>query len=143
MARPVTWICAAILMHGVVACQGSEDGGRPPTSIASTSYPGIPSDRSAPPGGVGGPSVIWRGTTLDLTLWGSGSCPAVPVALEVPDPATVEIAVDNDYGGLCTADMAARTWVLEVPATVREAPVLTVLLRWRDGESVVLVASRR
>jgi hypothetical protein len=51
--------------------------------------------------------VLWRGATLELTLWGSGSCPTLPVALTVRGPATVEITVNGYYedNRACTADM--------------------------------------
>src|SRR6266545_2604361 len=70
-------------MSGLVACSRSETR---PVSIASTSYRGMPSDVASPPVEPGHASAVWRGATIELTLWGSGSCPAVPVALVVRDP---------------------------------------------------------
>jgi hypothetical protein len=128
MARLLAWILAAVSVCAVVACSRPEPG--PPVSIAATSYRGLPSDAPTSPTLPGGASAIWRGATIELTLWGSSSCPAVPVALAVRDPATIEVTVDvgRQRRRACTTDISAITSVLVLPDGLRPAAVLTVWL---------------
>lgn len=104
----------------------------------------MPSDVASPPVEPGHASAVWRGATIELTLWGSGSCPAVPVALVVRDPTTVEITVSADYGQRpCTADMVPTTSVLDLPDAVGGGVVLTVWLRGLGSTPVTLVVPRQ
>src|SRR6266545_4382111 len=100
-------------MSGLVACSRSETR---PVSIASTSYRGMPSDVASPPVEPGHASAVWRGATIELTLWGSGSCPA---------------------------DMVPTTSVLDLPDAVGGGVVLTVWLRGLGSTPVTLVVPRQ
>lgn len=137
----VRWILVAVVMCTAVACSRPEPA---PVSIAATTYRGLPSDAPTSRTGPGGASAIWRGATIELTLWGSSSCPAVPVALTVRDPASVEVKVDLGRGRAreCTADSAATTSVLGLPDGVGAGQVLTVWLVGLDQTPVKLQAPR-
>jgi hypothetical protein len=142
MRRVVTGIGTAVVLCAIVAGYELKLELGPPRSIASTSYIGAPGD--GPAAWARDTSAVWRGATLDLTLWGSGSCPPVPVALVVWAQDTVEIAIDGRYGLRgCTADLSPRTSVLTVPGAVRDGAVLTVRLRYRLGPPLVLTVPRQ
>jgi hypothetical protein len=72
---------------------------------------------------------LWRDAVLELTVWGSGTCPPAPVRLVPRPPATVEVTFSTDYGGACTADLAPTTWVLDLPPAVTGATALHVQVR--------------
>ena len=60
----------------------------------------------------------WHDAVLEVTVWGSGSCPPTPVRKVDQPPAAVEIAFSNDYGdGPCTADRSPTTGCLTLPRT--------------------------
>jgi hypothetical protein len=105
-----------------------------PRSIAASRYPGLPGGASPSSlpyrlPGDGDPVGRWRDGVLDLTVFGSGTCPPTPVQLVAAPPDAVEIRFSADYRGTCSADMAATTWVLNLPASVDGAGTLTVRLR--------------
>jgi hypothetical protein len=137
----VRWILVSVVMCTAVACSRPAPA---PVSIAATTYRGLPSDAPTSRTWPGGASAIWRGATVELTLWGSSSCPVVPVALKVRDPATVEVTIDTGRQrvGDCTADMAATTSVLVLPDGLNPGPVLNVWLVGLDQSPVKLQAPR-
>ncbi len=108
-----------------------------PESIASSHYAGLPSGVSpsrAPYQLPIGSGVLgtWRGTRLELTVWGSGSCPPTPVRLVPRPPDAVEVTFSNAFGhAACTSDLSATTWVLDLPSTVGTSG--TVLVHVRGG----------
>jgi hypothetical protein len=139
-SAPVTLALTAVVACGPVACAGGETR---PKSIAATTYSGLPSDAPTPTS----PSsavAVWTGDTLELTLWGSGSCPAVPVAMKTPGPATVEITISTDYGGgaACTTDLSPTTSVLRLPDAVAGSATLTVRIDSERGDPVELRVTR-
>ncbi len=65
-----------------------------------------------------------------VTTWGSGSCPTVPVAIDVdstPD-AVITLVLSDDYEGVCTADLGPYASVVRLPEpfTVRDPVELIV-----------------
>jgi len=139
----LTWALALALLAGTGACSaaGRRPAGDRPVSVAASSYRGLPPGLPEPPA-VGSPAAVWTDGRLALVLWGSGSCPPVPVALEARGTDTVEITVSSGYGGVCTADYAATTSVLELPGTVATAGPLTVRLRFDRGGRTELTVPR-
>lgn len=131
-------IAVLILALGPVV-GGCGPASKRPESIAATSYPGLPS--GAPDQSVrsGATLAVWMDGRLALTTWGSGSCPAVPVALTAPDADTVDITLSADYGAsACTADLGPTTSVLELPEKVKGSGPLTVKVHANGAEPVVL-----
>jgi hypothetical protein len=136
MRRVVT----AILILALAGCAPTS---RTPESIAATRYAGMPSGLPSESVTMGATTAVWTDGTLELVMWGSGSCPAVPVAMTAPDASTVEITVDSDYGASpCTADMSPTTWVLELPEEVLNATTLTVKVLAEGATPVVLRVQR-
>jgi hypothetical protein len=132
MKRMVT----AILILALAGCGST---GQTPKSIAATSYAGMPSGLPADTIRSGATTAVWTDGTLELVIWGSGSCPAVPVAMTATDANTVEITVDTDYGRTpCTADMSPTTWVLELPEEVQDVSILTVKVQAEGATPIVL-----
>jgi hypothetical protein len=133
VTRALTLIAAAAVAYGLASCSGSTASSEP---IVRSSYRGVASP--APSHEFGTPFAVRHARSLELTVYGSGSCPAVPVALKVHD-ATVEITMTDHGGGVCTADMAATTWVIDLPASVPRGSAVTVQLRGLSGPPVTLV----
>lgn len=142
VTRAMVWLAAALAVSAVAGCSGPEgESAHEPVSIASTQYRGMPSDASRSAPLIGNAIAIRRGNRLDLTLWGSGSCPPVPISLKASNPRTVEVTVSKDYGArACTADMAALTSVLDLPAVLDPGTPLTVRVLGLATDPVVLTA---
>ena len=140
MNRAATSVLMLALLPVVVGCGPAT---KRPESIAASSYAGVPSGVPAASIGPGATSAVWTDGRLELTVYGSGSCPAVPVALSAPDADTVEITVSADYGVVaCTADMSPTTWILEPPDAVDDAGTLTVKVYGYGASPVVLQVRR-
>ena len=125
-----TAICLTACSDGVV-----EDEGGGPESIAIHVYHGSRPAPSLPPNTEIEPGVAaarWNrvGRSLVVTTWGSGSCPTVPVAIDVdstPD-AVITLVLSDDYEGVCTADLGPYASVVRLPEpfTVRDPVELIV-----------------
>jgi hypothetical protein len=130
-----TLALTAVVACGPVACGGDETR---PKSIAATTYSGLPSGAPTPTS-PGSAVAVWTGNTLELTLWGSGSCPAVPVAMKTVGPAAVEIVISTDYGNAaCTTDLSPTTSVLRLPDAVTGSATLTVRIDRERAEPLEL-----
>jgi len=71
---------------------------------------------------------------LALTLWGSSSCPTVPVAIEFLGRHEVRVTLSDDYLGMCTADYGPTTsFVALDPAVVDVTADLLVRLSGVEG----------
>jgi hypothetical protein len=126
-----TRILAVVLATVLVGCSA---GHEQPRSIAASRYPGLPTGVTPSPEpyrvpGDGGPIGRWRDGQLELTVFGSGSCPPTPVRLTATPPDAVEVSFSNDYDGACSADLSPTTWVLNLPSSVDGAGMLTVRIR--------------
>lgn len=81
-----------------------------------------------------GPSAAWleEGVSLELTTYGSSSCPAevAEVLLESADLVALQLAPPSD--GACTMDMAPSTQTIELPDGADGRP-LGIELRADDG----------
>jgi hypothetical protein len=131
MKANATRILAVVLATALVGCSA---GHEQPRSIAASRYPGLPAGvtPSAEPyrvPGDGDPIGRWRDGVLELTVFGSGSCPPTPVRLTAAPPDAVEVSFSADYDGVCTADLSPTTWVLDLPSSVGETGTLTVRIR--------------
>lgn len=79
------------------------------------------------------PSGVWLSEqTLAVVTFGSSSCPAAPVALDVTGPGMLDIALKRTGGDVCTADMSATTFEIDDPDGLDPATTYTVTF---DGES--------
>lgn len=63
---------------------------------------------------VSGPWAYITDGALDLAVSGSSSCPSVPVAIDVTDPAEAVVTFDRGPAILCTADSRVVVYRLEV-----------------------------
>jgi hypothetical protein len=107
---------------------------RTPQSVAASRYAGLPSGVTPSVGPYQDPAAgilaRWHDAVLEVTVFGSGTCPPTPVSKVDQPPGAVEITFSNDYGvGRCTADVAPTTWVLDLPATPGQPSTLTVKIR--------------
>jgi len=126
---------------------GCAPGHQPPRSVAASRYPGLPVDVTPPVAPyqdpAGNPIGRWRGGVLELTVFGSGSCPPVPIRLDPRPPDAVEVTFSTDYGlGACTTDIAPTTWVLNVPASLAGSGTLAVRTRGDGVPQIELRLSR-
>lgn len=82
-------------------------------------------------------AVVPAERTLLVMTTGSGSCPSVPVRLDVRSPSAVDVELDGRYPGACTGDASATTTLVRLPADVDVSRVLTVTLREGDVTTVL------
>jgi hypothetical protein len=73
--------------------------------------------------------VVWTaaGRMAVMTL-GSSSCPVLPVRLDVPASNRLTVTVQASSSGPCTADLAATTSVIKVPAALDVTDDVTVTI---------------
>jgi hypothetical protein len=131
MKGNATRILAIVIVSVLVGCAPEH---QQPRSIAASRYPGLPAGVSLSPApyrvpGDGEPIGRWRDGVLELTVFGSGTCPPTPVRLTAAPPDAVEVRFSADYRGACSTDMAPTTWVVNLPPTVGGGGALTVRLR--------------
>jgi hypothetical protein len=133
-------LAAGLAVAGMAGCSSSPAG---PKSIAVTHYRGLPSGATpAGPFPAIGVNAAWRAGRLDITTWGSGSCPGVPTRARARGAHAVEVTISADYSGACTADMAPTTSVVELPGGIAAAGPLTVLVRGKDRSLVTITVPR-
>jgi hypothetical protein len=131
---------AATGMAGIAGCSSGPSG---PKSIAVTHYRGLPPGATPPrPFPSLGVDAGWRAGRLDVTTWGSGSCPAVPTRVRARGTHAVEVTISADYSGACTADMAPTTFVVEPPSGIAAAGPLTVMVRGKERDPVTITVPR-
>ena len=117
-----TGVMASALCLTALGCADDVEvsGGGWPKSIAVTASPGAPAGASLGRVDVepGAATARWvkAGETFAVTIWGSGSCPAVPVEVRA-DPAggVVTLGVSDSYEGACTSDLGPYTSVVRMP----------------------------
>jgi hypothetical protein len=124
-------ILAIVIVPVFVGCTPAH---QQPRSIAASRYSGLPDGVSQSPApyrlpGAGDPVGRWRDGVLELTVFGSGTCPPTPIQLAAVPPDAVEVHFSDDYRNGCSADIAATTWVFNLPPSVDRAEALTVRLR--------------
>jgi hypothetical protein len=127
----------------VAGCSGPSSGTTGPKSIAVTHYRGLPPgtapSRPVPSIGV---NATWRDGRLDITTWGSGSCPGVPTRARARGEHAVEVTISADYNGVCTADMAPTTSVIELPDGLAATGPLSVMVRGKGRGPVTITVPR-
>jgi hypothetical protein len=101
--------------------------------------PGTATARPLPRSGV---NATWRDGRLEITTWGSGSCPGVPTRVRVRGQHAVEVTISADYSGACTADLGPTTSVIEVPPGIAATGPLTVTVRGADRSPVAIPVPR-
>lgn len=142
------------LAVGLVACSSHAPQPTPPHSIAVGHYRGVPPSAVTPsavptpqePPGVpaGGVAAAWRNGRLELAIWGSGSCPAVPTGVKARGQHAIEVTISEDYGnGPCTADLGPTTSIIDVPDEIAEADPLTVTVRGKNRRPVTIDLPRQ
>jgi len=126
---------------------GCAPGHQQPRSVAASRHPGLPADVTPPAAPYQDPATQplgrWRDGVLELTVFGSGSCPPVPVRLHPRPPDAVEVTFSIDYGvGACTSDISPTTWILHLPASLGGSRTLAVRTRGDGVPQVELRLSR-
>ncbi len=106
-------------------------GGNGPDTIAERVYQGLP-DGVTPAtlhGNESSIAIIEHDHRLALTLWGSGSCPRLPVSLHALNRHSIEITVDKKTSGVCTADLGPTTSVIKLdPEEIDTASEVAITL---------------
>jgi hypothetical protein len=77
-------------------------------------------------------AVVPAERTLLVMTTGSGSCPSVPVSLDVRSSSAVDVGLDGRYTGDCTADAGPTTTLVRLPDEIDVSRVFTVTLREGD-----------
>lgn len=88
-----------------------------------------------PPGRFLDVATVPAERTLLVMTTGSGSCPTVPVRLEVRAPTEVEVRLEGRYNGACTDDLGPTTTLVRLPDEVDLTRPLTVILRDSDRDT--------
>jgi hypothetical protein len=139
-ALPLTGLLAAALCLPLAGC---ESGPGEPKTVAVTTYHGLPSGMQppTPPTMPDAVAVLQPGDRLALTFWGSGSCPTLPVAVDVVSRHEVHVTVADPHSGACTADYGPTTSVVQLDGTrVDTTTDLVVSLSGRPGPGSTLIA---
>ncbi|HET7690094.1 MAG TPA: hypothetical protein VFK41_06935 [Nocardioidaceae bacterium] len=163
MHQVATFAGVMLLGLGVAICGSDDASTRDPTgdgdreatwaptlqSVPVSWYAGMP--RGAEPvtgedGQITPMAVSWAESEskIQVTVWGSGSCPTVAETASVSDSGDRVILVEGSQGdeseGIpCTADVAPATSVVDVPQSVAEATKVHVIFRAANGAEFVLV----
>ncbi|HXZ99895.1 MAG TPA: hypothetical protein VEK76_06050 [Candidatus Binatia bacterium] len=92
-----------------------------------------------------GDMVAWNGPQqLAVVTWGSSSCPALPLKVEGKpgNKVTVTVGLTVPSNSLCTADMAATTSIIALPAGINpnQPVIVTVTGNNKQGRTVTLPA---
>jgi hypothetical protein len=159
MHRVATFAGVMLLGVGVAGC-GSDDapngdptrnGHRESTSqsVPVSWYAGMP--RGAAPaisedGRVTPMAASWvKGRSqIQVTVWGSNSCPSVAESASVSDSGNAVTLVEQRHGDEgedipCTADVAPATSIVDVPQRVVEATKVRVIFMAANGAEFVLL----
>ncbi len=143
--RALACILATGVVLGAGACAGQPNaadrsyrGVVASPSVAPTVSAG-PSTTASPaqPPGLGTPLAGWveKPRRFGLTVWGSSSCPPVPIRIEATGPGRVTITFDEARERACTADLAPTTYEFTVPAGADSLP-LAVTLADSQGQAM-------
>jgi hypothetical protein len=104
-------------------CRQLPAGG--PCTIATTiTRGGPPGAPNLPAGGKPYAVVVTDLRRLELTTWGSGSCPAVPVAWSPAGTGRLAVSVSTGGGGPCTADYGPTTSTVPLPASAGDLSLI-------------------
>jgi hypothetical protein len=121
-----TVLVGLVLATCLPACAADPGGisggeGEGPDSIAVRAFRGSPPPPSPPDTDIE-PGVVtarWGrvGRSMLVTAWGSGSCPTVPVAIDVDPPpnAVITLVLSDKYEGVCTSDLGPYTSLVRLP----------------------------
>ena len=141
------WSGAVVLLGVAVFAVACSRGGPTQSHVSSAvvdHFPGAP--KGVPPSGCDRafqtqkPCVAWADAhSIYVITWGSGSCPMIPTSVQVENTREVVVrTVEHDFikaDTACTADLAATTSVVRLPATVGGSKTLLVKV---DGTSTRL-----
>lgn len=117
-----------------------------PDSVAESSASGVPEGFAVPDdtdGWDGAPIAGWleEGQRFAVVLFGSSSCPPIPVSNEARGDGAVEVTFEPGRYEECTSDLSPRTFEFALPEGVTARPVdLTVV---RPGAEVYGTISER
>lgn len=101
--------------------------------VVISHFRGLPDRNLMPHYGIGRRGAAqtcaaWAGAhLLDVSTWGNGTCPNIPISVAVTSPHAVVIKTAQhpfSPGGVCTADLSLTTSVLRLPGSVGSAKQL-------------------
>jgi hypothetical protein len=129
-------VAGAVAMLVVGACG---DSGVLPTFLVRY-YRGVPPGTTGLADGLARDDAAWATAgRMAVVTWGSGSCPGLPVRLDVPRSNLLRITVVAPDSGPCTADLAATTSIITIPAALDVSQSVTVtIIDDRYGATVSL-----
>jgi hypothetical protein len=134
LSRRAALIVSCALVLASSACFPSGEQERP-ESIAVTSSQGNGGGPATP----GKPSARWvhRGKTIALTLFGSSTCPPVPIRLQTEAAShRITVTISEDYEGACTADLAPYTSVVQLSEEMDPQLPIDLIIRQADQADV-------
>ena len=99
-------------------------GSARPHSVGYLSFKGLlPGAVSGSPFDV---AIEASGAVMAVTVYGSGSCPGVPVAVHVFGPHLITVRMSADYRGGCTDDLGPTTTLVNLATAVTVDDALRV-----------------
>lgn len=129
--KPAAWIVGPIGLVFVClsACGHSgsprTSGGLPTVVLGIPSH-GLPSGSTHLPDAHHGSFVTWDGARrLNITTYGSGSCPALPTAVRSKGEHQVVVRTTTREGA-CTADLSPTTSVIALPQGIDTSAAVSV-----------------
>lgn len=148
-ASRATW--AAILTALLVMTVGCADGAEGPESVGHVEGPDSIAEATLhQPVAIdasGRPAARWRQprSTIAVTLWGSSSCPTVPVDIDVDvDKGRIALTVSDDYEAPegevwgCTGDLAPATYVVRLPERLNPVQQAVLIVQEHGKRDVSL-----
>lgn len=114
MRAPAALLGAVLAAASLAACAG------PPESIGRNETRGVPKGAAGLSDGQTDPphvAVAWtEPAAVQVTTWGSGSCPTRPVSVELDAPDRVLVRVRRtEDAEACTDDLAPTTNTVDLP----------------------------
>lgn len=151
-ARVVRRLLAALVGLAVAAACGPAGPAEGPPRTESgplvvSVHRGLPASlgREVPEHGRPLDFIVGPGR-LDLTTWGSSSCPQLPVRAERTPEGALRVVLDDAVGpdGICSADDGATTTRIRVDEDLTSQPMLMVVVAFpqeRSDERIVALPS--
>ena len=126
MRHPRALLAAVALPFLLAGCSA-------PESIASNTYPDVPSGYAETVNLFSAePIAVWTHgrSVLAIVTVGSGSCPPVPTAISAPDASTIAITFVKSPNSPCSADLGPTTHEFAIPDGIDPESDVTVDLHF-------------
>ncbi len=126
MRHPRALLIAVVVPFLLAGCSA-------PESIASNTYPDVPSGYAESVNLFSAePLAVWvhGKTVLAIVTVGSGSCPPVPTSISAPDATTIDITFVRSPHSPCSADLGPTTHEFTIPDGVDPDSEVTVNLHF-------------